>query len=214
MVPPPSSVQAVRELAGSVWVPSWAGSVRVTRWRYIIYIEWVLYSQPHHLPRQPTGVDRSWTAAPWAQRRQGHPYIHLGHPAIPSTALGLRALPRFDALARTPASEPHHPPRQPRGLGDAQGPPGTRVRRRLLPLVAQRPNPSSLIASPPRRLPSVHLSPPTGECSGPTWDRLPGAQSPSPLARGGPPRGQALPTPRARRPGPRVPSRVQPPTTR
>ena len=43
------------------------------------------------------------------------------------------------------------------------------------------------------------------------WDRLPERLSPSPLARGGPPRGQALPTPRARRPGPRVPSRVQTP---
>ena len=44
-----------------------------------------------------------------------------------------------------------------------------------------RRHPFSLIPFPPRRLPSVHLLLPTGECSGPTET---GAQSPSPYARG------------------------------
>ena len=47
-----------------------------------------------------------------------------------------------------------------------------------------RRHPFSLIPFPPRRLPSVHLSLPTGECSGPTET---GAQSPSPLRQGGTP---------------------------
>lgn len=43
-----------------------------------------------------------------------------------------------------------------------------------------RRHPFSLIPFPPRRLPSVHLSLPTGECSGPTRDRRPEPLPPTP----------------------------------
>ncbi|KAJ5710271.1 hypothetical protein N7493_009381 [Penicillium malachiteum] len=47
----------------------------------------------------------------------------------------------------------------------------------------RRPAPSSLIPSSPRRLPSVHLLLPTGECSGPTETGAPSPPSPFPYAR-------------------------------
>lgn len=52
------------------------------------------------------------------------------------------------------------------------------------PLTAQRLRPFSLIPSPPRRLPSVHLLLPTGECSGPTETGAPRPPSPLPLRQG------------------------------
>lgn len=52
------------------------------------------------------------------------------------------------------------------------------------PLAAQRLRPFSLIPSPPRRLPSVHLLLPTGECSGPTETGAPRPPSPLPLRQG------------------------------
>ena len=111
--------------------------------------------------------------------------------------------PRAPSRARLPApSEPHHPPssilhppRQPQGPGGALGASGAHARRRLAP----SPRPFSLIPSSPRRLPSVHLLLPTGECSGPTETGAPSPPSPFPYARGG-------------RPGPRSPSEPTPTT--
>lgn len=59
-----------------------------------------------------------------------------------------------------------------------------------------RRHPFSLIPFPPRRLPSVHLSLPTGECSGPTRDRRPEPLPPTPGGGG---------TPWSLVPGPRSP---------
>lgn len=216
MVPPPTSVQAVRELAGSVWVPSWAGSVRVTRWRYIIYIEWVLYSEPHHLPRQPTGVDRSWTAAPWAQRRPGTSIYTSRAPSYPvhcpgpSSPPAIRR-PRAHACQRTAPSST--PAKGPGGRPGAPWDPRT---------AAPAPPPRRAAAQPllPDCLPSA--APPICPSFAANW-RMPRAYlGPSPKGPRAPPPslGEArLEGKRSPRPGPDAlvpasPQESKPPTTR
>ena len=136
-------------------------------------------------PSTPSPRSRLWTGLLWPRDR--HTYIRPVAAPLPATTQG--------ALARTPPSEPRHPPRQPQGPGGALGASGAHAPRRLAP----SPRPFSLIPPSPRRLPSVHLLLPTGECSGPTETGAPSPPSPFPYARGG-------------RPGPRSPSEPTPTT--
>ena len=149
-----------------------------------VYIEWVLDGEPHHLPPQSTKstVDR----APLARR---HTYIYI-YIYVQSRPLSLpppraQGPPRHRRLR---APKPNQPGRW--------RPPGPRLLARR---TGPRRHPFSLIPFPSRRLPSVHLSLPTGECSGPTET---GAQSLSPLRQGG----------NALVPGPRSPSEPTPTT--
>ena len=95
--------------------------------------------------------------------------------------------PRFDA------SEPHRTV-----LHASQGGPG---RRPGPPRTAAAPAPPSPVPFLPRRLPSVPSFAANWRMLRAYWDRLPERLSPSPLARGGPPRGGSVPsepTPTAR----------------
>ena len=117
-------------------------------------------------PSTPSPRSRLWTGLLWPRDR--HTYIRPVAAPLPATTQG--------ALARTPPSEPRHPPRQPQGPGGALGASGAHAPRRLAP----SPRPFSLIPPSPRRLPSVHLLLPTGECSGPTETGAPSPPSPFP----------------------------------
>lgn len=176
MVPPPTSMQTARELAGSVWVPSWAGSVRVTGWGYISSG----CSSGSH-----TTFHASPRGRPWTPLRQGHPDIHPGHPTSQVFgALLVGALARWTWDPRFDASQ---------GAWGRPGPPWDPRTAAPAPLAAQRPHPllpDSLPSAAPPICPSFAAN---WRMLRAHWDRLPEPLSPSPLARGGPPRGEASP---------------------
>ena len=193
--PPSPSVRSVRSVRSvgsvgsvgsvSVWVPSWAGSVRVTGWGYISSG----CSSGSH-----TTFHASPRGRPWTPLRQGHPYIHPGHPTgrvSGSLLVGALARWTWGPAIRRQRTAPHRPPRQPRGPGEAPRTPayggGT-----CPPLAGSLPS-----AAPPI-CPSFAAN---WRMLRAYWDRLPERLSPSPLARGGPPRGGSVPsepTPTAR----------------
>lgn len=137
-------------------------------WRYISSG----CSTGSHTTFHPSPRSRLWTGLLWPGdiHTYTHTYIHI--------YIYIRS-------SRGP-SPCHHPGLK---VPATPSPAGTQPARSLAPSWSRlwragrdpARHPFSLIPFPPRRLPSVHLLLPTGECSGPTEA---GAQSPSPYARG------------------------------
>ena len=180
----PSLLSLLSLLVGSVGSVSGLGALlgRLrTGHRVGIYIEWVLLREPHHLPRQPTEVDPGLLCA-----RDIHIYIQGTQPArslAPSWSGLWRAGPGDPRFDSTPANRtaPHrtvlHASQGGRGPGEA---PRTRP-----PLAGSLPS-----AAPPI-CPSFAAN---WRMLRAYWDRLPERLRPSPLARGGPPRGGSVPS--------------------
>lgn len=150
-----------------------------------IYIEWVLDREPHHLPHQST---KSTLETHIYTSSRGPSPCHHHHPATPSPAGAQPARSLAPSLGR-PA------PERPLRRLDLVAPAATPGRPAPSPRSGSTPFPLPFppIPFPPRRLPSIHLLLPTGECSGPTET---GAQSPPEAL----PLHQGRPAPEGKRP--------------
>jgi hypothetical protein len=193
-VPPPTSMQAARELAGSVWVPSWAGSVRVTRWRYIssgcsAVSHTTFHDSPRHrstLDGRALGAEAPGTSIYTSRGTQlSRPLPRAFEPSRDSTPSRARLPANRTILhASQGAWGRPGPPWGPRTAAPA--PLRRAAAQPLLPDFL----PDFLPSAAPPICPSFAAN---WRMLRAYWDRLPGPQSPSPLARGGPPRGQASP---------------------
>jgi hypothetical protein len=186
MVPPPTSMQAARELAGSVWVPSWTGSVRVTRWRYISSgCSTVSHTTFHDSPRGRIDPGR-----PHPGRRGARDIrVYIQGTQLP------RPLPRAFELSRDSMPSCARLPANRTILHASEGAwghPGTPR------------GPAHGGACPPRRAAAQPPPPRFPPLRGASHLPIFRCQLANALGLLGPP-------PRARRPGPRVPSEPNPP---